>query len=199
MQEALIIFIKNPTLGKAKTRIAQTVGDEKALQVYKELLNHTRQLAGSVEVNRLLYYSEFIDEQDEWSATDFDKRLQPSGDLGVRMANAFSEAFETNEKVIIIGSDCASLTKEIVNAAFKALDVNDFVIGPAKDGGYYLLGMKAFAPSVFENMEWSTEYVFKQTIARMDALNKTYALMPTLSDIDYWEDWLKYGWALQEA
>ncbi len=197
-QQALIIFIKNPKLGKAKTRIAQTAGYEKALLIYKELLKHTRKVACSVKAKRLLYYSEFIDQKDEWNADLFDKKLQHKGDLGTRMAQAFAEALNESEKAIIIGSDCASLTHHIVKAAFDALDVNDFVIGPAEDGGYYLLGMKQPDPTLFEAIEWSTSTVFMETIARIDALSKTYALLPTLSDIDYWEDWVEYGWEIKE-
>ncbi|MEL6945483.1 MAG: TIGR04282 family arsenosugar biosynthesis glycosyltransferase, partial [Bacteroidota bacterium] len=101
--------------------------------------------------------------------------------------------------VIIIGSDCASLTTSIVKEAFVSLDAHDFVIGPAKDGGYYLLGMRTFQPSVFEDIEWSTEQVFANTIRNIKKLNASYALMPVLSDIDYWEDWLEYGWELPNS
>jgi glycosyltransferase A (GT-A) superfamily protein (DUF2064 family) len=88
------------------------------------------------------------------------------------------------------------LTSDILKEAFGLLNNHDFVIGPAQDGGYYLIGMNAFEPSVFENMEWSTETVFKKTIEKIKVLNKRYALLPTLSDIDYEEDWLKYGWEI---
>ncbi len=194
-KNALLIFIKNPMLGKAKTRLAATVGDEEALRIYKELLRHTRQITEKVSVRRFLFYSHFIDNNDDWSASNFEKHLQASGDLGTKMMYGFSAAFqETNEKVVIIGSDCASLTPEIVRAAFQKLDETDFVIGPADDGGYYLLGMNTFMPAVFKNIEWSTDRVFSDTIQIISTLNKTYSLLPTLSDIDHEEDWKKYGW-----
>ncbi|MEM9887395.1 MAG: TIGR04282 family arsenosugar biosynthesis glycosyltransferase [Bacteroidota bacterium] len=199
MQQTLLIFIKNPELGKAKTRIAQAVGDEKALQIYLELLAHTRKVAKAVNANRHLYYSRFIDESDEWTRQDFQKFLQSKGTLGTRMAQAFQTAFQTSEKVLIIGSDCASLSTEIVTKAFDALDRHDFVLGPATDGGYYLLGMKKFQPSVFEAIAWSTAQVFPTTIQRIEALEQSYFLLPELSDIDHWEDWLKYGWKISFA
>ena len=87
-----------------------------------------------------------------------------------------------------------SLTVEIVQNAFQKLETHDFVIGPADDGGYYLLGMRTFVPTVFDNVVWSTEQVFPKTIENIQQLNQTYALLPTLSDIDYEEDWKKYGW-----
>lgn len=191
----LLIFIKNPIKGKTKTRLAATVGDDEALRIYLELLQHTRNIATEIEAHRNLFYSHFIDNSDEWGNSDFDKQIQIEGDLGKKMAAGFQAAFEKGAtKVVIIGSDCASLTKAIVDAAFAKLETHDFVIGPAEDGGYYLIGMKVFTPEIFQNITWSTEQVLPQTIEIMTNKNKSYALLPTLSDIDYEEDWLKYGW-----
>lgn len=182
-------------LGKAKTRLAATVGEERALAIYKELLRHTREIATQTEANRLLFYSHFIDEKDEWPAEDFQKNLQIDGDLGEKMGEGFQIAFgQKASKVIIMGSDCASLTPEIASQAFEVLDNHDFVIGPADDGGYYLIGMKTFSPTIFENIDWSTELVFSQTVKVIEQLNRTYGTLPTLSDIDYEEDWIKHGW-----
>ena len=193
---ALIIFIKNAEKGKVKTRLASTVGDELALKIYMALMDHTRKIAESQQVNRLLFYSRFINREDRWPASHFQKFLQHGADLGVRISNAFKQAFTSYQKVIIIGSDCASLTPEIVAQAFDHLESHDFVIGPAIDGGYYLLGMKQETPTVFKDIEWSTEKVAAQTIERINSLNRTYALLPELSDIDHAEDWEKYGWPL---
>lgn len=193
---ALIIFVKNPELGHVKTRIAKTAGDKRALQIYIELMKHTRKIALAVETSRLLFYSQEINRADDWSNEDFQKHLQVETDLGGRMSAAFAEGFKTHDKVVIIGSDCASLTPEIVQEAFEALDTNDFVVGPTFDGGYYLLGMRSFQPSVFENVEWSTESVFPTTIERINALDATYHLTERLSDIDFEEDWEKYGWEI---
>lgn len=194
--DTLLIFIKNPTLGKVKTRLASTVGEERALQIYLALLQHTRRIAQSLPVHRQLFYSDYIDLADEWPLVDFEKRMQAPGSLGERMAQAFQEAFVQADRVVIIGSDCASLSKEVVTTAFDLLHHHDFVIGPALDGGYYLLGMRSFFPEVFEKIAWSTVEVFPATLERIKALGKTHALLPTLSDIDYEEDWAKYGWAL---
>lgn len=196
---ALIIFIRNPELGKVKTRLAQTVGDQEALDIYMALLQHTRQIAESLHTDRLLFYSHFIDEADEWSDQHFQKLLQPTGDLGKKIKLGFETAFEKHKKVLIIGSDCASLRSEIVEEAFKALDTNDFVLGPALDGGYYLLGMNQFTPSLFEDMPWSTEQVAQLSLEKMKALGGTYHLLEPLSDIDYAEDWEKYGWELEKG
>lgn len=193
---ALLIFIKNPEKGKVKTRLAQTVGDDMALKIYLALLEHTQKIALAIDANRLLFYSQFIDEEDQWSNADFQKKMQASGDLGNRMMMAFRQALAQHQKVVIIGSDCASLTVEIVEKAFELLEAVDYVVGPAKDGGYYLLGMKENSPALFEDMIWSTDQVFPTTIKRIKASNKKYALLPELSDIDYEEDWKTYGWEL---
>jgi rSAM/selenodomain-associated transferase 1 len=194
---SLIIFVKNPELGHVKTRIAKTAGDKRALQIYIELMKHTRKIALTADTSRLLFYSQEINRVDDWSNEDFQKHLQVETDLGGRMTAAFAEGFKRHDKVVIIGSDCASLTPEIVQEAFDALDKNDFVVGPTFDGGYYLLGMRSFQPTVFENVEWSTESVFPTTIERINALNATYHLTEHLSDIDFEEDWIKYGWEIE--
>ena len=95
-----------------------------------------------------------------------------------------------------MGSDCPGLTVEIVQEAFKALDTFPFVIGPAMDGGYYLIGMDAYTPQVFEGIEWSTDKVFSQTMDIIKSLDKSCYLLPELSDIDYEEDWNEHGWHL---
>ena len=110
------------------------------------------------------------------------------------MKAAFQQAFQDHQKVVIIGSNCASLTPAIVKVAFQQLEKHSFVIGPALDGGYYLLGMNRYVPSVFDNIVWSTDSVLTDTKQRIKALNLDYVLLPTLSDIDYEEDWETYGW-----
>lgn len=193
---ALLIFIKNIEKGKVKTRLAATVGDDRALEIYKALLGHTRKIAASTDAERYLFYSQSIEKNDAWSNDDFQKLLQINGDLGDKMAEGFRHAFEKHQKVVIVGSDCASLTQAIVANAFAILEEKDFVIGPAIDGGYYLIGMRQFSPSVFQGIEWSTEAVFPDTVAKIEKMNKTYGLLPELSDIDFEEDWEKYGWEI---
>lgn len=195
-KSALLIFIKNVEKGKVKTRLAATVGDDRALEIYQALLGHTRKIATATDAERYLFYSQFIEKDDAWSNVDFQKLLQIQGDLGEKMAEGFRHAFQQHEKVVIVGSDCASLTEEIVADAFKILDEKDFVIGPAIDGGYYLIGMRQFAPEVFQNIEWSTEAVFPDTVKKIEGLGKTFGLLPELSDIDFEEDWEKYGWEI---
>lgn len=192
---AIIIFIKNPIAGQAKTRLAAEVGGEKAMAIYKSLLAYTRTVSLMVNAERYLYYSgEILD--DEWDVSSFNKKLQSGKDLGARMSNAFKEVLSTNDKVLIIGSDCPQLNLMTISKAFSELDSHDHVIGPSKDGGYYLLGMKSYNPEVFTGIDWSTDAVCNQTIQKINLSDRTYGLIEELSDVDYKEDWEKYGWEL---
>ncbi|MCB9350976.1 MAG: TIGR04282 family arsenosugar biosynthesis glycosyltransferase [Lewinellaceae bacterium] len=195
--KALILFIRNPEKGKVKTRLAQGVGDEQALRIYEALLEHTRRQALAVEARRLLFYSESINRNDEWREPGFEKYLQEGEGLGERMSHSFEIALRQARAALIVGSDIAQLSARIIEDAFRQLQTHDFVIGPAVDGGYYLLGMKAPTPTLFEGIEWSTPTVFVETVAIIEGMGKTYALAPELSDIDYAEDWERYGWGLE--
>jgi len=193
MDKALIIFVKNPILGKAKTRVAATVGDEKALEIYKELLGYTRCIASKIEAERLLFYTYFVDNEDDWSNEFFQKHLQTEGDLGEKMKHAFEMAFKAGaKKVAIIGSDCGDISPEIINNAYDLLDSNDLVIGPAEDGGYYLMGMSQPCYFVFEDKLWSNPALFKMTVEHIKKEGSSFALLPTLNDIDTYHDYLKW-------
>ena len=194
---ALIIFIKNVVHGKVKTRLAKTVGDIQALKIYKALLQHTKEIALATSATRFLFYSNDINSKDDWSSQYFLKFAQQGKALGERMQHAFQLVFQKHQKVLIIGSDCASLNPAIVQQAFDQLQHFPFVIGPAIDGGYYLLGMNQYQPSLFENIEWSTDQVLASTLQKINALGQSYFLLPELSDIDYEEDWKKYGWEIE--
>lgn len=188
--QILLIFIRNPQLGKVKTRLARTVGDAEALRIYRILLDKTRSAALDCVAQRWLCYSDFVVENDEWSPEFFQKMVQHPGDLGERMEQAFRVAFKAGAgKVVIIGSDCPELSGELLQQAFDGLDSADFVVGPVPDGGYYLLGMKSLEPSVFQGIEWSTETVRAKTLEKIAALGKSYAELPLLSDVDTESDW----------
>ena len=199
MTNHLLLFIKNPQLGRVKTRLAATVGDELALEFYRRLLHFTRQVALETEAERHLFYSDFVDENDDWPARFFQKKKQSGHDLGERMKAAFQSVFNKNEsvllkkKVVIIGSDCAQLTSDILDSAFQKLETAPFVIGPSFDGGYYLLGMNRFEPSVFDEIEWSSSSVFQKTLEKITALGLEVSLLPALPDIDTEDDWLRFA------
>lgn len=185
----LLIFVKNPVLGTAKTRLAASIGDQKALDIYNFLLQYTATLTQKVETKRRVLYSTEVEASDLFDSAHFQKGIQEKGTLGEKMQAAFAQAFEEGYKrVLIIGSDCYELHPSIVEAAFEALEKQSFTIGPAKDGGYYLLGMRQLESAVFQHKKWSTARVYQDTIIDLEVLGYPYEVLPTLSDIDYLED-----------
>ena len=188
-QQALVVMVKNPVAGKVKTRLAASVGDEKALTVYKALLAHTASVAAATNAVRYIFYSDLIERNDTFSDTDFRKYVQCDGDLGVRMDYAVSIPFKNEfKKVVIIGADCPSLSAAHIQQAFDALDSHDFVIGPSTDGGYYLLGMKKWNRWVFASMPWSSPELLAATQALFESKGVAWKALPELTDIDTLED-----------
>lgn len=184
---ALLIFTRNPELGKVKTRLAKTIGNEKALTVYKDLLLHTRNETQAIDCDKFVFYDSEIVENDIWSGTSYQKKLQSNGDLGQRMHDAFKTLFEMGySNCIIVGSDLFDLKAIIIETAFKELLNYEVVIGPAEDGGYYLLGLKKDDHAIFHNKDWGTASVFKATMRDLE--NKKVGLLDTLNDIDTFED-----------
>ncbi len=189
--EHLIIFVKNPIPGQVKTRIARTVGDEKAAAVYQELLNYTQELVQSFAGHRVVYYGDFLNPDDGWNG--YDKQIQTGADLGERMLNAFREQFSKGaQKAVIIGSDCFDIRPDHLERAFRTLDVANVVIGPATDGGYYLLGMSQFHPFLFQNMPWSQPDLRQRTERALLQHGLTVEQFDELTDIDEWADYERY-------
>ena len=185
----LMLFVRNPELGKVKTRLAASVGPEEALAIYMHLLQHTKQVTENLPMDKVVYYSNEVDQQDLWPNDKYKKQVQPSGNLGEKMEAAFRDAFAQGyTSVVIIGSDCHQLTPAIIEKAFEELKTHEVVIGPALDGGYYLLGMKRLHPELFQNKRWSTEHVFPDTLFDIERLHLSHKVLPELSDIDYIED-----------
>lgn len=191
MKEALIIFVKNPLLGKVKTRIAQSVGDETALKIYQELLAQTKSVTRPWTGHKYVFYDQYVDHNDMWPESEYFKRVQAPGDLGNKMYNAFEELFHQYDKLVIIGSDCYQLTTPILVKAFSELDHKDVVIGPSLDGGYYLLGLSELHKEIFEQIPWSTERVFQLTVDRINQLDLSHTTLPLLRDVDHYEDWIE--------
>lgn len=193
---ALLIFVKNPIRGKVKTRVAQTAGTERALRIYRELLRHTRRVALQVDAARYVYYHSHLPPTDDWATPHFVRRLQQGADLGARMQRALAEALQVHERAALIGSDCPRLQPHHLQKAFHLLDRCDVVLGPALDGGYYLIGLKQPQPALFSDIEWSTPLVLQRTVVRIEQEGLTHALLEPLPDVDVEADWDRYGWPL---
>ena len=184
-KKALIILTKNPDLGKVKTRLAKTIGDEKALEVYKKLVLHTYKITANLNVDKFVFYSDNIEAYDIWDANLFIKALQQGSNLGDRMNAAFEHVFNLNYKsVCIIGSDCHELNADIIDTAFSQLEATNCVLGPTFDGGYYLLGLNNLQPELFKNIEWSTETVFDATVNICKKLQLLTSYLVKLNDVD---------------
>jgi rSAM/selenodomain-associated transferase 1 len=185
----LMIFAKNPEIGKVKTRLAKTIGEKKALMVYLKLLEHTHMVADRVFADKAIFYSNKVQDFDILDYYKFPKFLQKGDDLGDRMNRAFGQAFGQHyEKVVIIGSDCFEITTEIIEDALTALNDHNVVVGPAVDGGYYLLGMDRHYSHLFKDKTWSTEDVFLDTLLDLKKLKLSYHILPTLNDVDEEKD-----------
>ncbi len=187
--QLLIIFVKNPQLGRAKTRLAATIGEVAALEAYKRLLKRTAEITAPLNIEKVVYYDQFVDREDLWSNNLYHKDLQIEGNLGEKMKDAFDKAFEKGyQRICIIGSDCYDLTTELLHLAFDNLSNKDAVIGPSEDGGYYLLGLSKPCSALFENKQWSTDSVCADTEADLKNANFSYEKIELLSDVDTEKD-----------
>lgn len=195
-KNAIILFVRHPEKGRVKTRLARDIGDDRALEIYKQLLDHTQAITKELDCDRFVFYADAIVANDIWEGNDYRKRVQAGDTLGERMKNAFAEVFDNGyQKVVIIGSDCPQLSSALISDAFKTLDTTDVVIGPATDGGYYLLALNYMITAVFENKQWSTDTVLTDTVADLEKLAVTYSLAPVLRDIDTADDLVQVGYS----
>jgi len=191
---ALVIFVRNPILGQVKTRLAKDIGDERALAIYIQLLEHTLKITRGLSFRKFVYYADEVSDYDLWSVPGYTKRKQNGVNLGERMLNSFKELFDQGfTRIIIIGSDCLQLQTENLQEAVALLESNAAVIGPASDGGYYLLGLTKLYPDLFVNKPWSTDQVFAKTINDFNNQGISYALLEELSDIDTVADLIENG------
>lgn len=187
----LFYFVKYPTPGKVKTRLAKTIGDREAARLYKELaernfrevaLLHQRKVCDLVIV---FDPPEQIEDVRNWLAAPCEYWPQSEGGLSERLIIAFRDAFSKGDKrVIALGSDTLGLTSQIIEEAFECLQSEDVVVGPAEDGGYYLIGLSSFEPELFQGIPWSTSGVLAQTYKTINSLRLSYRTLSQLQDLD---------------
>ncbi len=182
----LIVFVKNIILGKVKTRLAKTIGDVGAFNIYYELFSITESASQKVNVDRHIYFSDVIIPS-KWEGDK--KFVQEGEDLGIRMRNAFQDGFNQGyDNIILIGSDLPNISKEIIDTGFDTLQNNDVVFGPAEDGGYYLVGMSKMNAPIFENKPWSQSELLAVTLTQLKEQQQSVGFIDTLNDIDTFED-----------
>lgn len=192
--KALIIFAKNAVEGKVKTRLAVDLGNAATLSFYKNLLKICKKSTHKLQIDKFLFYSDFIDNEDCFNNEIYHKRIQSkSTDLGEKMIRAFDDIFSLNyKKCIIIGSDCPYIDSNIIKKAFHKLDDNDVVIGPALDGGFYLLGVKCVDYLLFENIVWSTNKVTNVLSNNLKNKRLKFEFLTFLNDIDDYNSYKKF-------
>ena len=192
------LFAKFWEPGRVKTRLAATLGDELACELYQIFLFHLLETVVSVTDQTTVVFSPANQQADFRAAIspDWSLEAQSEGDLGDRMRNFFSKrlpsggsanggsAAQQATKVIAIGADCPQLPASEIQNAFDLLDDNDVVIGPSTDGGYYLIGMQGSLTEVFDGIDWSTPAVLPQTLDRLDKQNKSHSLLAERTDVD---------------
>lgn len=185
--DALVIFAKYPEPGKVKTRLAADIGADRAAGLYRDFLYLTLQNATRISnADLFLAYDPPGKRQAFFKILDQQVRLmaQAGGDLGHRMATAFEQLLSDHRKVVLLGTDSPTLPNVYLRQAFSALSASDAVIGPTEDGGYYLIGLRAPQPELFQGVPWSTGDVLDETLKRAGKLGLQVHLLPPWHDID---------------
>ncbi|MBC3845286.1 TIGR04282 family arsenosugar biosynthesis glycosyltransferase [Winogradskyella echinorum] len=187
MTDALVIvFVKNIKLGTVKTRLAKTIGDFGAFEVYSELVKITEKATEALDIDKRIYFSNAVVDT-KWQ-NEF-KTVQSGADLGERMLNAFKDGFESGYKrIVLIGSDLPDINSTHIKKGIEALASSDVVFGPAEDGGYYLVGLSKMYSSIFTNKPWSQSNLLEQTLQELHNNKVTVSTLETLNDIDTYED-----------
>lgn len=194
MKNKLIIFTRYPEAGHAKTRLIPALGAEGAANLQRRMTELIVQTALILEEkipleNEIRFAGGSNNKMVKWLGLDLNFHPQGNGDLGEKMSRAFTESFGDGfRQVVIIGADCPNISTAILATAFKKLADHDLVLGPATDGGYYLIGLSAPRPRLFDNLPWGNNRVLLETLALAERYNLSFFLLEELSDVDRPED-----------
>ncbi|MCM8532115.1 MAG: TIGR04282 family arsenosugar biosynthesis glycosyltransferase [Lentisphaeraceae bacterium] len=185
----ICVFARIPELGKVKSRLAQTCGEKLALEIYQRMLGDVTSMVSSSNYNSVFYLAGDSEELFSQFSDRYDSKKQIDGDLGQKLKKAIHEQFlnETG-KLAVIGTDCIDISHEDLAEVERYLDDVEVVLGPAQDGGYYLIAMKNPYTCLFENIDWCSARVFEQTMTILNEQNISYRLLSEKNDLDYWED-----------
>ena len=199
MNQKLIVFIRAPRIGEVKTRLAHAIGNEAALSAYRVLVGQLLETLECLQNVELRFTPDGSRaELVPWLRPGWTLMTQGEGDLGERLGRALQESFaEGSQRVVIIGSDCPAVSVADIESAWSSLLTNDVVLGPASDGGYWLIGLRGPQPGLFHNVPWSTASVLETTLARVRDAGLNFHCLRELTDIDTAEDWKDFNAAIQ--
>lgn len=192
-ENILIVFVKYPEPGKVKTRIARHLGGHRAAEIYSNMAKSVVEKVCKPDAyGTVIYFDPPDRERDVRAWLGIEKiayEPQSPGTIGDRMSDAFQRVFSRGAlKAVLIGTDVPGITEDTVRSAFRLLEEADVVLGPAEDGGYYLMGLKHWEPTLFENIEWGTDTVFNRTLDRIIMRNLAHKSLGTLKDVDTIDD-----------
>lgn len=185
--DVLVIFVKYPQVGSVKTRLARGIGARKAALLYKLFVKSILETTNSNAYRRIIFSTPAEKEKEtkNWLGNSIEVYLQKGNNLGERLSNAFQFVFQNGAKsVVTIGTDSPLLDEKSVFKAFRELKNKSCVIGPSQDGGYYLLGLSKFKKEIFQNIDWGTKNVFKQTLNILNKLKLKFSLLEADFDVD---------------
>ena len=193
-KERLIIFTRYPEAGKTKTRLIPALGVEGAARLQRQMtedtLKQARELQSFRSTDVEIHFAGGTQQlMQAWLGSNLIYHPQCEGDLGERLTSALETSFAAGmTRVAVIGIDCPDLNAEVIDQAFDMLNRNDLVLGPAEDGGYYLIGLRRLIPELFMGISWSTAEVFRETVKIAERLELAITYLPLLNDIDRPED-----------
>ena len=186
MNQLLMVFIKDSSKYPVKTRLKTSIGKNKSIWVYNQILKKTALVLKNIKTDIAVFHYNSIISKNPFKNFSKWNKIQIGENLGKKISNAFNWGFEKGyKKIIIIGSDLWDLNEEIINKGFLELNKNKVVIGPSIDGGYYLLGLNKKMPKIFEGIKWGTQSVLAETLKLLE--HEPY-ILPELNDIDTFED-----------
>ncbi|MUL35937.1 TIGR04282 family arsenosugar biosynthesis glycosyltransferase [Gloeocapsopsis dulcis] len=192
VSEHLVVFTRYPEPGKAKTRLIPALGATKAAQLQRQMTEHTLLQVSKCDRSltvEVRFADGNLEVMQQWLGHHLDYQPQGEGDLGMRIKRSLTAAFTRgSQRVVIIGTDCPGITAELLETAFHQLHEYDLVLGPAIDGGYYLIGVNRLIAELFNDIAWGSSEVLQQTQAIAQKLNLSVMLLPALADVDRPED-----------
>lgn len=193
-KQHLIIFTRYPQSGKTKTRLIPALGEEGAANLQRQMTEYTvskvKKFQSSAAISfEIRFAGGDLQLMQNWLGTELNYQLQGEGDLGKRMKNSFLSAFNQGaQEAIAIGIDCPGVNAQLLAEAFEKIRNCDLLLGPAVDGGYYLIGLKRAIEELFINIDWGTAKVLQQTVDIAQQFNLSVAYLQTLADVDRPED-----------